>query len=151
MIFDTIRNRHLYASISPRIEASLDYLATTDFSTIEAGRYEIDGDNLFMLVQKYNSVPKELGKWECYRKYIDIQFIAEGIEQIGYRNIDKMKVITEYISEKEISILSGDGDYITVFKDSYGIFFPDDVHQPKLALNNVPGQVKKVVIKIKVD
>ena len=39
----------------------------------------------------------------------------------------------------------------TVIKDSYGIFSPQDAHQPKVAPNNAPGQVKKVVIKIKVD
>ena len=149
MIFDIIRNRHQHISL--RGLRLLLIIWTTDFSTIEAGCYEIDGDNLFVLVQKYNSVLKEIRKWECHQKNIDIQFIAEGIEQLGYRNIDKMKVNTGYISEKDISILSGEGDYITVSKDSYGIFFPDDVHQPKLVLNNVPGQVKKVVIKIKVD
>ncbi len=151
MIFDTIKNRHLYVAISPRIKAALDYLATTDFSTIEVGRYEIDADNLFALVQKYNSIPKEQGKWECHRKYIDIQFIAEGIEQIGFRNINKMKVITEYNPEKDVAFLSGEGDYVTVEKGFYGIFFPQDAHQPKVAPGNAPGQVKKVVIKIKVD
>lgn len=87
---------------------------STDFSTIEVGRYEIDADNLFALVQKYDSIPKEQGKWECHRKYIDIQFIAEGTEQIGFRNIDKMKIITEYNPEKDVSFLSGEGDYVTV-------------------------------------
>jgi len=151
MIFDTITNRHLYAAISPRIKAALNYLATTDFSSIEAGRYEIDGNNLFVLVQKYDSIPKEQGKWECHRKYIDIQFIAEGIEQIGFSNIDNMKVITEYNPEKDIAILSGEGDYVTVVKGSYGIFFPQDAHQPKMAPKNVPGPVRKVVIKVKID
>lgn len=151
MIFDTIKNRHLYVAISPRIKAALDYLATTDFSAMETGRYEVDGDNLFALVQKYNSVPKEQGKWECHWKYIDIQYIAEGTEQIGFRNIDKMKVITEYNPEKDVAFLSGEGDYVTVEKGFYGIFFPQDAHQPKVAPGNAPGQVKKVVIKIKVD
>jgi YhcH/YjgK/YiaL family protein len=151
MISDTITNRHIYAAISPRIKAALDYLATTDFSAMEAGRYEIDGNNLFVLVQKYDSIPKEQGKWECHRKYIDIQFIAEGVEQIGFRNIDGMKVVTEYNPEKDIAFLSGEGDYVTVAKDSYCIFFPQDAHKPKVALKNIPGPVRKIVIKIKVD
>lgn len=151
MIFDTITNRHMYAAISPRIKTALDYLAKTDFSSMEAGRTEIDGNNLYVLVQKYDSIPKEQGKWECHRKYIDIQFIAGGVEQIGFGNIDNMKVITEYNPEKDITFLSGEGNYVTLVKNSYCIFFPQDAHQPKVALNNVPVPVIKVVIKIKVD
>jgi YhcH/YjgK/YiaL family protein len=151
MISDTLKNRHLYAAISPRIKTALDYLAKTDFSAMEPGRIEIDGTNLYILVQSYDSLPKEQGKWECHRKYIDIQYIAEGIEQIGFTNIDNMNVTTEYNPEKDVAFLSGKGDYVTLVKGSYGIFFPQDAHQPKIAPNNTPGKVKKVVIKIKVD
>jgi YhcH/YjgK/YiaL family protein len=150
MISDTIKNRHLYTSISPRIKSALDYLSNTDFSGMEPGRIELDGDNLFVLVQKYDSLPVDQGKWECHRKYIDIQYIADGIEQIGFTNIGNMTVKTEYNPEKDVAFLSGDGDYVTLTKGSYGIFFPEDAHQPKIAPGNTPGKVTKVVIKIKV-
>ncbi len=117
---------------------------------MEPGRYELDGSNLFVLVQAYESIPKQQGKWECHNKYIDIQYIAEGVEQIGCNSTEKMKISTEYNPEKDIAFLSGDGDYITFSKGSYGIFFPDDAHQPKIAVNNIPSRVKKVVVKIKV-
>jgi YhcH/YjgK/YiaL family protein len=151
MISDTIKNRDLYGAISLRIKAALEHLATTDFTNIEPGRYELDGNNLFVLVQKYDTLPKDQGKWECHRKYIDIQYIADGIEQIGFSNISNMKITTEYNPEKDVAFLSGDGDVVTLTKGSYGIFFPDDAHQPKLAPENKPGPVKKVVVKIKVD
>lgn len=151
MIFDTITNIQVYASISPRIKTALDYLANTDISAMEAGRYDLDGTNLFVLVQKYDSIPKEQGKWECHQKYIDIQYIAEGVEQIGFQNIEKMKITVEYNPEKDIAFLSGDGDYVTLVKNSYGIFFPQDAHQPKIAPNDIPGKVIKAVIKIRVD
>jgi YhcH/YjgK/YiaL family protein len=151
MIADVLKNRQIYAAISPRMKTALEYIAKTDFSAMEPGRYELDGPNLFALVQAYDSIPREQGKWECHKNYIDIQYITEGIEQIGCNNIGKMKVTTEYNPEKDIAFLSGEGDYITFSKGSYGIFFPEDAHQPKIAPNNVSGKVKKVVIKIKVD
>jgi len=151
MISDIIKNNHLYAAISPRIKTALEYLSKTDFSSMQPGRYELDGNNLFVLVQMYDSLPKDQGKWECHRKYIDIQYIAEGAEQIGFTNVGTMKVTTEYNPEKDVAFLSGDGDYVTLTKGCYGIFFPQDAHQPKIALNNKPGAVKKVVVKIKVD
>jgi YhcH/YjgK/YiaL family protein len=150
MIADILKNRQLYSVISPRIKTALDYIAGTDFSSMEPGRYELDGSNLFVLVQAYDSIPKQQGKWECHNKYIDIQYIAEGVEQIGCNSTEKMKISTEYNPEKDIAFLSGEGDYITFSKGSYGIFFPDDAHQPKIAVNDIPAKVKKVVVKIKV-
>jgi YhcH/YjgK/YiaL family protein len=150
MIADVLKNRQIYSAISPRIRTALEYIAKTDFTVMDPGRYELDGSNLFVLVQVYDSIPKEQGKWECHKNYIDIQYIAEGVEQIGCNNIDKMKVTTPYNPEKDISFLSGDGDYITFSKGSYGIFFPEDAHQPKIAPNNTPGAVRKIVVKIKV-
>ena len=151
MIADTLKNRYLYENISPRIKTSLEYIANTDFSKMEPGKYELDGENLFILVQEYDTIPLEEGKWECHQKYIDIQYIAEGIEQIGVNNIGKMQFTTEYNHEKDIAFLSGNGDYVTFSKGSYGIFFPEDAHQAKIAPQNVIGKVKKVVVKIKID
>jgi len=151
MIADILRNRHLYESISPRIKTSLDYIANTDFSEMEPGKYELDGENIFVLVQEYDSTPREQGKWECHQKYIDIQYIAEGVEQIGVNNIAKMQFATEYDAEKDIAFLNGEGDYVTFSKGSYGIFFPEDAHKPKIAPEGVLGKVKKAVIKIKID
>jgi len=150
MIADTLKNRSQYASISPRIKAGFEYLAKTDFSKIAAGKYEIDGSNLFALVQEYDSITKEQGKWECHKNYIDIQYIVEGVEQIGVQNIDFLKVTVEYNPEKDIAFLSGDGDFVTLSKGSYGVFFPQDAHMPKVAPGDKPGKVKKVVLKIKI-
>ena len=151
MISDTIKNKNLYGAISSEIKTALEYLSTTDFTDLEPGRYELDGNKIFVLVQKYDTLTKDQGKWECHRKYIDIQYIAEGIEQIGFSNISNMKITTEYNPEKDVAFLSGDGDVVTLTKGSYGIFFPEDAHQPKLAPENKPGAVKKVVVKIRVD
>jgi YhcH/YjgK/YiaL family protein len=151
MIADILKNRQIYAAISSRMNAALEYIAKTDFSAVDPGKYELDGSNLYVLVQAYDTIPKEQGKWECHKKYIDIQYITDGVEQIGCNNIEKMKITTEYNPEKDIAFLSGDGDFITFSKGSYGIFFPEDAHQPKIAVNNIPGKVKKVVVKIKVD
>jgi len=150
MIFDTIKNVKLYEPISTGIKSALNYLTEHDFTKFEKGRYEIDGDNLFLLVQQYDSILKNEGKWECHKKYIDIQYIVEGVELIGYNNIDNMRFITEYIPEKDIAFLSGHGNYLNVTSGFYCIFFPQDAHQPKIAPENTPGPIKKVVIKIKI-
>lgn len=151
MIADALKNRQLYGTISPRIKTALEYIARTDFSVMEPGKIELDGTNLYVLVQKYDTLPKEQGKWECHRQYIDIQYIAEGKELIGFTHIDNLKVSVEYNQEKDIEFLTGEGDYVTLNKGSYAIFFPQDAHMPKIAPGDVPGKVIKLVVKVKVD
>jgi YhcH/YjgK/YiaL family protein len=151
MIADILKNRSLYGGISARMNVALEYIASTDFSGMEPGRYEIEGSNLFALVQTYESIPVEQGKWECHRNYIDIQYIIEGSEMIGCNNVDKMKVTVEYNPDKDIAFLKGEGDFITYSAGSYGIFFPEDAHMPKIAPGNKAGAVKKVVMKIRID
>lgn len=151
MIVDRIENKNLYVNFSLEIRAALNYLEETDLPALAPGRYDIDGDKVFALVQEYESIPVEQGKWECHRKYADIQFIVEGTEQIGYASVQDMKVVTVYNPDKDISFLTGKGDYVTLNKGFFGIYFPNDAHQPKIAPGNVTGKVKKVVIKIKMD
>ena len=148
MITDTLKNRDLYTELSPRIKSALDYLGTTDFSVLEPGRYDIDGDRIFALVQEYETIPREQGKWECHKHYIDIQYIVDGDEQIGFANRDEMQVETEYNAANDITFLKGEGDFASLTKGFFGLFFPHDAHQPRVATDNVPGQVKKVVVKI---
>ncbi|MBP7732009.1 MAG: YhcH/YjgK/YiaL family protein, partial [Bacteroidales bacterium] len=40
--------------------------------------------------------------------------------------------------------------YVTLDRGSFGIFFPQDAHQPKVAPDNISGKVKKVVAKVKI-
>ncbi len=149
MIVDIIENKNLYVNLSPGIGAALTYLVETDFVSLEPGRYDIDGDDVFALVQEYETIPQEQGKWECHRKYADIQFIVEGVEQIGYASVPGMEVVATYNPDKDISFLTGKGDYVTLNKGFFGIYFPGDAHQPKIAPGNIIGKVKKVVVKIK--
>jgi YhcH/YjgK/YiaL family protein len=151
MIADIISNRHIYESLSPRMKTGLEYIAKTDFSKLEPGKYEIEGSDIFALVQAYESIPAAQGKWECHRNYIDIQYIISGTEMIGCNNTAKMKVTTEYNPDKDIAFLSGDGDFVTYSAGAYGIFFPEDAHMPKIAPGDKPGPVKKVVIKIRIS
>ena len=151
MISDAIENRALYSSISPRIKAALTIWEQQIFLSWMNGRYDIDGDNVFALVQEYKTIPREEAKWECHQNYIDIQFIVEGTEQIGFGSTDKMEVMTEYDPEMDIAFLKGEGDYATLTKGFFGVYFPHDAHKPKVTPGNVSGQVKKVVVKIKVS
>ncbi len=146
MIIDRINNARLYYSVHKKFKHAFDYLEQIDINTIPAGRYEIDGGNLYALVQEYNTKLKEQGKWEAHRRYIDLQYVVQGAEGIGYANINHLKQ-GEYDSSKDFLPLHGEGDLITVRSGSFVLLMPEDAHMPGMAVG-ASAPVKKIVIKI---
>lgn len=149
MIIDTIRNATAYAGVSPRVRAALEFLATTDFAAMEPGRHDLDGDRVYALVQQYETRPREKGKWEAHRRYIDIQYVAAGIETMGYAPLDRLTVTQPYAEDKDCLLLAGEGSFLTVPEKTFVVFFPQDAHMPCLACT-APVPVRKVVVKVAV-
>ena len=126
---------------------ALDYLQKTDFSRVKPGRYELDGDRVYALVQHRETRPRKGSLWEAHRRYIDIQHVFDGLELMGYANIAALKVAEEYDESKEAVMLRGKGDFVTVPAGTFVIFFPEDAHMPSVALK-ASASVKKVVVKV---
>jgi YhcH/YjgK/YiaL family protein len=147
MIIDVLANAEMYAKLNSRIELGLNFLKTNNFLTMEPGKYEIDGKNVFALVQTYQTKPKDSGVWEAHRRYIDIQYVAEGIERIGYTNLNTLTVSQPYDTENDFELFKGHGDFLTVNAGTFAIFAPQDAHMPGIAIQE-PAQLKKVVVKV---
>jgi len=150
MILDQLKNARLYFSTGERISKALQYLRSTDFSILEPGRYDIDGENIYALVSVYNTKPLSSAKWEAHKKYIDIQYVASGKEKMGVTSSDKVIPLEDYSENNDCTIYKGDGNYILVDEGSFAVFFPTDIHMPGLSIN-LPKEIKKVVIKVKVE
>ena len=150
---DNIQNTEKICNLSELINIGLNYLEKSDFSNIENGRYEILGDKVFASVQDYLSKPKESAKFEAHRKYIDIQYIVKGEEQIGVCNISNFNDFTPYDSEKDIVFLTpineNKAEFIRLKEKEFMILMPQDAHMPSIAIDK-PSYVKKVVVKVSV-
>lgn len=150
MIFDTLANAALYKSISPRLAKGLAFLQETDLEALEVGRIELDGSALYVLIQEYETRTPEKGKWEAHRRYIDIQYVISGEECIGYRPLEEMETV-EYNETKDQAVLRGEGAMVLAKAGSFGIYFPQDGHQPCMAVDGKPAKVKKAVVKVLAD
>lgn len=150
MIIDKLSNSHLYAGLGERINNAFDYLKKTNFSQMELGKYAIDGENIFALVNEYQTKDESEGKLEAHKKYIDVQFVAKGSELMGYAPLENQKVIDEYSEANDITFFSGEKSFSLVDEGMFAIFFPTDVHLPGIKVNE-KSHVKKVVIKVKVQ
>ncbi len=147
MIIDSIKNAALYKGTGARIQVALEYLAKTDFATMAPGRYDIDGNNVYALVQHYQTKPREKGLWEAHRRYLDVQYVAAGIESMGYAQIGSLTVTQPYSPEKDCELFAGAGDFVTARAGTFVIFFPEDGHMPCIA-SAEPAAVRKVVVKV---
>ena len=149
MVIDRIENAPLYYAIHPRFKSAFDYIRQIDINTIPAGRHEIDGENMYALVQEYNTKLKEEGKWEAHRRYIDLQYVVQGAEGMGYANIHHLQQ-GDYDANKDFLPLFGEGDQVVLKSGYFVLLFPEDAHMPGMAIGN-PKPAKKVVIKIAVQ
>lgn len=149
MIIDQLANSPLYEMLSPRIKRAFDYLHQTDLQAIEDGKYEIDGKNIYAVVQQYPTKLKQQGKWETHQRYIDIQYIVQGVELIGHTHVSRL-VQGEYDPAGDLMFLTGEGNYLKLASGEFMLLYPEDAHMPGIAVET-PGAVKKVVVKIAVS
>jgi YhcH/YjgK/YiaL family protein len=150
MIIDTLENAKLYEGcLNGRIRTALEYLVGKDFSTLPVGRHEIDGKRIFALVQQYDTKAGQDGVWEAHRHYADVQFVATGIELLGYAPLGLLKTTQPYAEEKDCELLSGNGDFFALKAGGFAVFFPQDAHMPCRAAG-APSPVRKVVVKVAV-
>ena len=147
MILDRLENAGLYHSLGPMMKLALDYLCRTDFSQTPDGRYELDGKDVFALVQRYRPKPPAAAIWEAHRQYTDVQYVAEGVERMGCAPLDESLTVRQaYDPQTDVVLYNAHGDFVDVPAGRFVIFTPHDVHAPGLA--SVPADVSQPICKV---
>jgi YhcH/YjgK/YiaL family protein len=113
------------------------------------GRYNIEGQDIFVLVSCYENKPAEKEVFEAHRQYIDIQYIVCGSECMGYASIDAVKATTGYSSDTDYQLFEGPGDVITAHEGMFVLFAPQDAHMPGISPGQI-GMVKKAIVKVRI-
>lgn len=150
MILDKIENMQQYNGLSNLLNEGLKFIAETDFSNFEPGKVLLKDDLLFATVSEYATKPAAECKLEAHRKYIDIQFIVSGEENIGFSTLAGQTPSVPYNTEKDIVFFNEEVAYFTLTPGTFAIFFPSDLHQPCVAVDGALN-VKKVVVKVAVQ
>ena len=148
MIIDQLNNAPMYYGISERLALALRYLQETDPSALQPGRVEVDGANVYALVQAYETKPLDKGRWEAHHRYIDIQYLVEGVERMGYANLERVQ-LGDYDDAKDFQALQAEGELFTLRAGMFAILAPQDAHMPNIAVD-APRPNKKIVMKVRV-
>jgi YhcH/YjgK/YiaL family protein len=150
MIYGNIGNLGDISIYPEAIQTAIKYLRDTDLLSIEAGIYELQGKDMYVQVSNIDTAPKEDKKPEVHRKYIDVQYLVEGKEKIGFAvDTGKNKVSEEYIEEKDVLFYEEceNESELIMTPGAFVVFFPNIVHRPACKYGE-NLKIKKVVIKI---
>jgi len=149
MIFDSFDNFGTYAGLHPAFADILTFMAKTDLAALAVGKHPINDLGSYASVNEYNTKAIEDCFIECHRRFIDVQVVARGAENIG---VASKKLCSEeaYDEDKDLQKLSGRVDFITLVPGLFAVFFPQDAHEPAVRIGAEAVSVKKIVFKIPV-
>lgn len=149
IIIDKLEHAEDYYDMHPAFEKAFEFLRQDGLAGLAADRYEIDGERLFCMISKGPGRSRAEAKLEAHRKYIDIQYVIAGADEMGWKPTADCKAIdTEYNADDDIMFFNDSPDSWTeVPAGSFVIFFPQDAHAPLVG----SGQIHKAVLKIAVE
>lgn len=147
MIYDTLDHIDQYKTTHPGLYRALTILRDTDFSAMEPCKVEVEGKDLYYMVQSYESKVNS-NKLEAHRTYADIQMVLTGKEKMGIAPLEAMVREVDAHPEKDCWHYEGPMQYLTMVPGTFAVLFPGDAHAPGLALEE-SEPVRKCVFKVK--
>lgn len=147
MILDTLDRIDKYGFISPMMDKVLEFFRTTDLSKLTPGRINLQGDDLFVNVNKQDAQTREQAAIEAHKEYIDIQVPISSDEEMGFISAQYMpSPSVPYSAERDIAFYPGlCHTYLNVKKGMFTVFFPGEGHAPAITENGI----LKLIVKIR--
>ena len=148
MILDVLENAHRYLTLNKGFARAFDFLLRPDLKELPVGKYEIDAESVYAMVAKEPGRKKEDALLETHEKYIDIQLVMEGTDDMGWKPKSLCKKPAgKYDQKNDEQIFMDEPDaWISTKSGAFAIFFPKDAHMPLIS----SGQIHKVVVKVAV-
>lgn len=153
MILDNIKHADKYVLIHKGFEAAFDFLRTADLGALQPGRFDFGEAGNYAIVEAYTSKAWEDTKWESHLKYLDIQYIIKGSEQMGWRCSEGLIVSEDRLAGNDIVFYESDDELVSsaiLNAGDFAVFFPTDVHRPAACVDH-PMPVKKIIFKLLID
>ncbi|EGT0646317.1 YhcH/YjgK/YiaL family protein [Citrobacter braakii] len=138
------------AGLHPVLQQALTLAVAANPQEKTPGRYELQGDNIFMNVMQFATQSPEQKKAELHREYIDIQVLLSGEERILFGMTDSARQCEEMHVEDDYQLCSliADEQAMVLKPGRFVIFMPGEPHKPGCVVQ-APMDIKKVVIKVR--
>ena len=136
--------------MTPGLAKAIEFLRLHGVHELPDGKVELDGDRVYAIVQRYETVKTDSPKFEYHRKYIDVQYIVKGEEVIGWTPAEGMSITEAYDADKDICFgTAPEKGWTPVLlrAGQLAVLYPEDGHAPRLAYG-APSMVVKIVVKV---
>ncbi len=147
MIWNKLSESERLNKLYPGFTEAFEFLRSKDSLLLPVGTYEIDGKNVFAMVQKGTGKGLSGARLESHRRYIDIQYTVSGEEYIGCAMASACHPDAEgWNLEKDLIFFEEKPDFaLPVPAGHFAIFFPEeDAHAPWIG----SGDIHKIVVKV---
>jgi YhcH/YjgK/YiaL family protein len=146
MVLDTLGNGARYAGLHPGFARAFAFLSSADLSALPSGRTGIDGDAMFVILDRQDGRGRDGARLEAHRRYIDIQYTIGGDEEIGWTPLASCAAPDGAFDEAKDIIFFRDAPsaWLRVPRGAFAIFFPEDAHAPLAGR----GALVKAIVKI---
>ena len=135
----------------PGLDLALAFLRRPDAAALPDGRYELDGERVYAIVQRYETLAGE-PRFEAHRRYADVQYLAAGSEVIAAAPLAALRVTEAYDPGADIcfgAVPPGRASRLSLAAGELAILYPEDAHAPRLAAG-APAPVTKIVVKVEI-
>lgn len=148
MIIDSFKNIRKYAAILPDLENGLKAIEHAD--ELETGNYPFEGGRF--MIQEGTTKPITQGDFESHRKFIDVQIILKGAEEVAWQDVSDLTVTKPYDAEKDAAKYTGDkSHHMLISEGMFWAAFPQDGHRAVVHTGDTPLTYRKIVMKLPVS
>lgn len=146
MILDTLDHAARYFVLHPRLERAFRALEAFDLEHLEPGRYEIDGQEIFLSLAHADLKPLAEAKLEVHNRYLDVQLVLEGRESFGWSPRAALATPeSDFDTERDIQFFAdAPQTFYTLSPGQFTILLPEDAHAPLAG----EGSVRKAILKV---
>lgn len=148
MVFDHIDQAEIYDALGSSFAHAFAFLQSFDPETAD-GRYDIDGDRLYALVQSATTKPASELPFESHEAYADIHYLISGSEVIYVTPVSQLSPRGEYKADGDYRLYDGESEgRIHQSEGCFAILWPQDGHKPGCQAQTASA-IRKIVIKLR--
>lgn len=134
-----------YAAVIPGLKEAVE--AVNNLKSFEPATYPLSCGKI--LVQQGTTKPWKDAKLEAHREYLDIQYILEGQDTVGWAPVETLTPAEEFNTQKDKGMFTGNNDPMVIKAGYCYVVYPEDAHAPNCHLEQ-PNDYRKIVVKLKV-
>lgn len=139
----------VWAERCPALHNALLAAAAHYAAPFAPGKITIDGETLYASSAQYTTEAREKRRFENHRRYLDIQMLVSGEEQIDVCLSHAPLPDGEYCGAEDIEFSPLEENYVTIplRPGEFLVFFPGEWHRPCLNPSANRETCEKIVIK----